>query len=128
MARKKQRLNQHPIVATFAACLREHRHRRGLSQKALAQRAHVALSYVARLEAGHISPGLDMVARLAETLAVTPEDLIAGHGTEVDAMALVKDQLSDHVKRLLRRGDQPSLQALATIAAHVENSLARRRK
>ena len=42
----------------------------GLSQDLLAKRAESTQAYVARIEAGSLDPGTDMIARLASVLGV----------------------------------------------------------
>lgn len=55
--------------------LRRLRLKAGLSQAKLAQLAGTTQTYVARLEAGSIDPGTDMLARLASALTVLPVDV-----------------------------------------------------
>lgn len=52
--------------ATVAAVVREARKRAGLSQRALAERAHTAQSVVGRIEAGLSSPSIETLARLLD--------------------------------------------------------------
>ena len=56
--------------------LREWRERRGYSVRTLADRAGVSFSTVHRIEAGHLSPTVDMLAKLAEALDVRVVKLI----------------------------------------------------
>jgi transcriptional regulator with XRE-family HTH domain len=56
--------------------VREIRNERSLSQDALAKRADVARTTVARLEAGEVSPTVSMLEKLANALGVEPEELI----------------------------------------------------
>lgn len=45
----------------------------GLSQTKLAERARVTQSYVARVEAGSVDPGTEMIVRLSEALGAPAE-------------------------------------------------------
>ena len=81
MAQKKH-IRHHPIVAHFAARLRETRTASGLSQQALAQRAKVSTTYIGKLERGESSVGIDMLARLSEALGIEPVALLAGAATK----------------------------------------------
>ena len=61
----------------FGERLRQLRRWRRLSQVALAERAGLSTSYIARLEKGRISPGLIRVWDLADALDLTLLDLLA---------------------------------------------------
>lgn len=56
--------------------LRELRKEQGLAQEALAFRAGVSVSTVARTEGGKLSPTLDTLASLAGALGVTVSELV----------------------------------------------------
>lgn len=58
-----------------APTLRRLRLQAGFSQAKLAEAAKTTQSYIARIEAGTLDPGTDMVVRMAEGLSVTPEML-----------------------------------------------------
>jgi len=62
------------MATSSASLLRDARLRAGLSQRALAERAHTAQSVVARVEGGQVSPSWD-----------TLERLLAATGFELDA-------------------------------------------
>lgn len=49
----------------------------GLSQAKLAERAGATQSYIARVEAGTLDPGTDMLARLADALGASEETLFS---------------------------------------------------
>jgi transcriptional regulator with XRE-family HTH domain len=55
----------------FAAMLRELREKAGLTQQALAGRAGLSLSYVAKLEQGKATPSWPTVKALAKALGTT---------------------------------------------------------
>lgn len=60
----------------FAANLRRFRHAKGVSQEDLAYGADVNRTYVSKLEKGVSYPGLEIIAKLANALAVEPAELL----------------------------------------------------
>jgi len=56
--------------------LKHWRHVRGLSQRALAERAGITYVHVARLELGQSDPRLSTLVKLAEALKVSLVDLL----------------------------------------------------
>jgi transcriptional regulator with XRE-family HTH domain len=61
-------IKQPEIVRLFAERLRNLRLSRGMTQRDLADRASVAITYISKLEAAGTSPGIDLVERLADAL------------------------------------------------------------
>jgi transcriptional regulator with XRE-family HTH domain len=59
--------------------LKEWRQQRLLTQEALAEKSGVGIATIARIEAGQ-GARLSTLAKLAETLDLTPEELFAGPG------------------------------------------------
>jgi transcriptional regulator with XRE-family HTH domain len=76
MPSRRRRIRQAAIVAEFAQRMRSIRISRDMTQRELASRANVALSYISRLEAGGAAPGIDLLERLANALSVNPADLL----------------------------------------------------
>jgi transcriptional regulator with XRE-family HTH domain len=64
------------IRQIFARNLRVLRQARGLSQEELAHKADIDRTYVSSLERCIYSPSIEVLARLAEVLAVEPGDLL----------------------------------------------------
>ena len=60
----------------LAKQLKRLRAARGLSQEALAQKAHVSRGYLARIELGRHDPTLSVLRRLAKGLRVSVGDLV----------------------------------------------------
>jgi len=56
--------------------LKQLRAARGLSQEALAKKAHVSRGYLARLELGRHDPTLSVLRRLAKALQVRIAELV----------------------------------------------------
>lgn len=52
------------------------RRARGLSQEALAWEARVSRRYMARIEGGQTSTGIDVITKLAAVLKVDPDELL----------------------------------------------------
>jgi transcriptional regulator with XRE-family HTH domain len=123
---RKKRIQHHEIVSIFALNLRTPRQERGLSPAVIGPRAHVNVGYLGQLERGEAAAGLDMVARLAETLGVTPTRLIEGTGETV-SLAVVEQELRVKMQRLLGRKDAAVVQSLNVLLGLADNALARRR-
>lgn len=73
---KRAKTKRSEIVGAFSARLRELRRSRGMTQADLATASKATAAYVWRLEAGDVSPGLEVLARLAQALGTTPADLL----------------------------------------------------
>jgi transcriptional regulator with XRE-family HTH domain len=66
------------LLNRFAANIRRLRSQRHFSQKALADRVGVSVSYVSMLERGQRSPPLETIERMARALKVSPVALLGG--------------------------------------------------
>lgn len=64
------------LAENFAANLKRTRLRHKRSQEALAQEAHLSVSYVSMLERGQRTPPLQTIEQLAGALGVRPIDLL----------------------------------------------------
>lgn len=64
------------LAENFAANLKATRVRRKRSQEALAQEAHLSVSYISMLERGQRTPPLNTVEQIAAALGVKPTDLL----------------------------------------------------
>jgi transcriptional regulator with XRE-family HTH domain len=64
------------LLQRFAANVRRLRAKRNLSQKALAERSGVSVSYVSMLERAQRSPPLETIEKLARALGVPPSALL----------------------------------------------------
>lgn len=69
-------------ISTTGDKIRSVRKRRGLSQKELAVRAALSLSYVKKIEQGEIEPPVETVRRFAIALKVPTASLLPGDATE----------------------------------------------
>ncbi len=76
MGKRQKQVRQAEITKAFAKRLRAIRNSKELTQRDLAERATVTLSYVSKLEAGGATPGIDLVERLAKALQVQIVDLL----------------------------------------------------
>ena len=66
------------LVTRFADNVRRLRAKRQLSQKSLADKVGISVSYVSMLERGQRSPPLETLEKVAKALGVTPAALLAG--------------------------------------------------
>jgi transcriptional regulator with XRE-family HTH domain len=66
------------LLERFAANVRRFRAKKKLSQKALAERIGISVSYVSMLERGQRSPPLETIEKLAKALGVPPGTLLGG--------------------------------------------------
>lgn len=66
--------------ASFGAAVREFRHRQGLTQQTLADRADVYRSYLASLESGAATAALVQIVRLLQALDLEVVIRPKGHG------------------------------------------------
>ncbi len=66
------------LTRRFAANVHRLRSKRKMSQKALADRVGISVSYVSMLERAQRSPPLETIERMARALGVTPANLLAG--------------------------------------------------
>jgi transcriptional regulator with XRE-family HTH domain len=121
MARRRPRTRQAEIVRLFAARLKEVRRSRGLTQAELAALAHMAASYVGRLEAAGAAPGIDLVARLAAALGTTVHDLLP-EGPPPDADAVLRDRAARQADALIRAADRETLLMLNPLLARLAES------
>ena len=79
MARQGDAISTIPSVedlrVAFGNQVRKLRNELGISQEALAERAHLHWTYVSGVERGLRTPGLDVIGRLATALRVSPAQL-----------------------------------------------------
>ncbi|HEX3151428.1 MAG TPA: helix-turn-helix transcriptional regulator [Gemmataceae bacterium] len=115
---KKQRIDHAPIVKLFAARLRERRVQSGLTQAELANAASVAATYVSRLEAARVAPGIDMLDQLATALGTTPHDLLP-LASPPDTVSILKNRSRTLLERVLQRPERELIQALVPILARL---------
>jgi transcriptional regulator with XRE-family HTH domain len=66
------------LLARFAGNVRRLRAKKKMSQKALADRVGISVSYVSMLERGQRSPPLETIEKMAKALGVAPAALLGG--------------------------------------------------
>jgi len=66
------------LLARFATNVRRLRAKKKLSQKALADKVGISVSYVSMLERGQRSPPLETIEKMAKALGVPPATLLGG--------------------------------------------------
>jgi transcriptional regulator with XRE-family HTH domain len=66
------------LLSRFAANVRRLRAKKKLSQKALADKVGISVSYVSMLERGQRSPPLETIEKMAKALGVPPSAMLSG--------------------------------------------------
>jgi len=66
------------LLGRFADNVRRLRAKKKLSQKALADKVGISVSYVSMLERGQRSPPLETIEKMAKALGVPPASLLGG--------------------------------------------------
>jgi len=66
------------LLTRFASNVRRIRTKKQLSQKALADKVGISVSYVSMLERGQRSPPLETIEKVAKALSVPPASLLVG--------------------------------------------------
>jgi transcriptional regulator with XRE-family HTH domain len=123
MPSKKRRIAQAEVVQLFAARLRDRRQAAGLTQTALARRAHLTLTYVGRLEAAGAAPGIDTVARLADALSTTLHELLP-LPIPPETNAAMRERARTNLDRLLRDADPDVARAVTLLLDQLAGGLA----
>jgi transcriptional regulator with XRE-family HTH domain len=126
MAKRKPKITQPEIVERFAARLREARTSRGMTQAELARQAHIAASYVWRLESGAAAPSIDLVDRIARCLGLSIHELLPT-ATTPEPLNVLREQASQLFAVLLETADQPTLMMVCPLLARLIESPTRRR-
>ena len=122
----KKQIRHAAIVNRFATRLRELRASRGMRQSDLAKAAKITTSYVGRLESGGAAPGIDLVARLADSLGTTVNDLLQGD-SRPDEAAILKKRAKSLFDDLLKNADRETLLWLVPVLARLGESPTRKR-
>ena len=125
-AKRKPRIEQADVVRGFAARLREVRRSRGMTQAELAKAARVTASYVGRLEAAAVAPGIDLLDRLAGPLGVRPADLLPP-ADPPEPEALLRERAETLFRTLLASADRETLLMLNPLLARLLEAPTRRR-
>lgn len=124
MAQSRKHLIKHAeITQTFAKRLRAIRTSKDVTQRDLAERAHVTLSYISKLEAGGAAPGIDLVDRLATALNVNVTELLpfaSQQKTDHEQIKILFDQV-------IMKAGQESLLLLNLFLSRLAESPALRR-
>jgi len=123
-SRKKHKIKHAEVVRRFAVKLKEVRLSRGLTQAQLAEKAHVTVSYLSRLESEGSSPGLDLLDRLAKALAVTIAELVQEMAPP-DPIHLIQEQARRLIESIIESGSRDTLSVLLPLLARLAESASR---
>jgi transcriptional regulator with XRE-family HTH domain len=115
---RKTKIARPEVVRQFAERLREIRRSVGITQRELAEKAHLSEGYVARLEAGDTSPGLDLMSRLAGALSVSLADLLP-QATAIPLLEPLRQQARSLCEQVAASADRPTLLMLTTLLARL---------
>ena len=69
-------MREGPFRRTFGRAIKTAREERGLTQRALAESAHIADKYLSRIELGLATPSVYVASRLARALGVSLDALV----------------------------------------------------
>lgn len=121
MPSRKRGVRQAGVERVFAQRLKGARLARGMSQRDLADRAHVTFSYISRLEAGGTAPGIDLLERLAQALQIDVIDLLPPHSS-----VLTADEHRDRIRNLfdavLQRSGPETLSMIEVFLSRIGES------
>ena len=123
MAKQKRTIRHSEIVRIFAERLRGTRQARGMTQRDLANKAHVTFSYVSRLEAGGAAPGIDLLERLAGALNVNAVDLLPTPAMP-ESITARREQVRDQLEIVLKVAGQETLSMLSLFLGKLAESRA----
>lgn len=120
MAKKRRRakIARPEVVRQFAERLREVRRNAGMTQRELAEKAHLSEGYLVRLEGGDTSPGLDLISRLAAALAVPLTDLLPAAAPPAPLDAL-RERARSLCEEVVSSGDRATLNLLVPFLARL---------
>jgi transcriptional regulator with XRE-family HTH domain len=123
MPHRKRNVKQDEIVKAFAERLKALRAARDMTQKDLASKAHITLSYVSRLEAAGAAPGIDLLKRLAEALEVEVTELLPA--PEVKGAS--REEVKKAFDALLPKAGPETLSMLMALLSRLADSSTSRR-
>ena len=100
-------MREKTLRVAFGRQIRAARERRGLTQRELAERAHIADKYVSRLELGIATPSIAVAKKLADALESSLDEIIETRQTPQDAeigviVRLLRDRPPVDVERARR--------------------------
>jgi transcriptional regulator with XRE-family HTH domain len=126
MPTRKRQIRHAAIVQSFADRLKAIRISREMTQKDLAEKAILPVSYVSKLEAAGAAPGIDLLERLAQALRVNVGDLLpapAEPETPESSQARAKSLFSE----VLTKAGPETVRMINLFLARMSDSPATRR-
>jgi transcriptional regulator with XRE-family HTH domain len=104
------------VVRLFAERLRELRLSRGMTQAELARQAEVSVTHLSELENAEISPGIDLVDRLARALGATVADMLPA-AAPADPLPVLREHAERLFDILLKKGNRETFLRLNPLLA-----------
>jgi transcriptional regulator with XRE-family HTH domain len=92
-----------------------------MTQRELASRAHVTVSYVSTLEAGGAAPGIDLLERLARALQANVTDLLPFPGSP-ETPDTLRQQTKRAFEAVLEKAGPESLSMLKILVDRLGES------
>ena len=123
---KRVRKDQGAAVRAFAERLRDLRRERGLSRMKLAAKAGVNLSYLNKLERAEATPGLDLIARLADAFGVSISELVS-NGKEKDPLPALRQRARENLDAAINKADRTVLSLFAVFGSLIDSAISRNR-
>lgn len=123
----KPRKTQADVVGAFARRLRDIRVQRGLSQTRLARKSGVNLSYLNKLERAEATPGLDLIARLADGLGVPLSELVAEGEPAKEALPALREMATENFGRAVGKAGRQELLMLSLLGSLLDSAMSRNR-
>lgn len=123
--RKKVAIHRSESVRQFGRKVRELRVSRGMSQRALAQKAGFSFSYATRLELGEAEPGLQLVVNIAQALGVDAHELLPVK--PIDPWPEMATQAKQCLTAILERQDRDALSTVLPVLKLAAEASSRRR-
>ncbi|MBI3832181.1 MAG: helix-turn-helix transcriptional regulator [Planctomycetes bacterium] len=124
--RKAVKIVHDDVIHAFATRLKELRSGAGLSQRELAVRAGVHLTYISRLERAEAAPGLDLMQKLSKALEAPLSDLLPAEAGS--SLSIKQAQARRRLESILRRADAATLGTLNALLLLIDQEVSRHKR
>ena len=90
-------------MVNFGRVIKSYRAKQGLTQRALAHKAHITVPYLSKLENAHKQPSLPLLKKLCRLLQL-PEEILFWEAVELSRTLTPKDrQIIEVAKHIVHR-------------------------